>query len=337
MRILILGGGAFVGRALVEASLSRGHEVTTVTRTALPKSATYDRVESIFSDRTKPDAFDFTKDRQWDAVFDTWFNAPHVVQKSATALRNHVPYYSYVSSCSVYNEDPLPIGLNENSPVIEADPSAERTNYSADKRGAELAILESYGANNSFFARGGMILGPYEIPGRLPWWLKRIARGGEVLAPGPSDLGLQYIDARDLAMWMVACAEQKISGAFNSVSPVNHATMSDLLEMCRRITDSDAHFTWMPPDFLQENDIQPWIEMPIWVSPTLYGIYGINTGKAAKAGLRCRSLIETVVDTWEAMQSDVQPELNEQMTPPGISADKEASVLAAWASKMDNQ
>lgn len=94
MRILILGGGAFVGRALVEASVSRGHQVTTLTRTALPKSEMYDQVESIFSDRTKPDAFDFAKDRQWDAVFDTWFSAPQVVQKSATALRDHVPYYS---------------------------------------------------------------------------------------------------------------------------------------------------------------------------------------------------------------------------------------------------
>lgn len=147
MRILILGGGAFVGRALVEASISRGHEVTTLTRTALPKSKIYDQVESIFNDRTKPNAFEFAKDRQWDAVFDTWATAPHVVQKSATALRNHVPYYSYVSSCSVYNEDPLPIGIDEGSPVTDADPSAERTNYAADKRGGELAILESYGTN----------------------------------------------------------------------------------------------------------------------------------------------------------------------------------------------
>ena len=334
MRILILGGGAFVGRALVEASVSRGHQVTTVTRTALPESATYDHVESIFSDRTKADAFDFAKNWKWDAVFDTWATAPNVVQKSVNALRDHVPYYSYVSSCSVYNEDPLPNGVNEDSPVADAEPSAEGTNYASDKRGAELAILEGFGSNASFFARAGIILGPYEIPGRLPWWLNRIARGGEVLAPGPRDLGLQYIDARDLASWMVACAEQNVSGAFNSISPVNHSTISDLLDACRLTTKSDAHFTWVSPKFLLENEVQPWTEMPIWVSPESYGIFAINTSKAAAVGLHCRPMLETVVDTWTAMQNEEQPQLNERMTAPGISADKEASVLAKWAERI---
>ncbi|MDP1712659.1 MAG: NAD-dependent epimerase/dehydratase family protein [Candidatus Nanopelagicaceae bacterium] len=337
MRILILGGGAFVGRALVEASVSRGHQVTTLTRTALPKSKVYDNIESVFSDRTEPDAFNFAKNRTWDAVFDTWATAPKVVQKSVTALRNHAPYYSYVSSCSVYNEDPLPSGINENSPVTDADPSAEGTNYSSDKRGAELAILDGFGADASLLARAGIILGPHEIPGRLPWWLNRIARGGEVLAPGPRDLGLQYIDARDLASWMVACAEQQTSGAFNSISPVNHATMSDLLDACRVTTKSDAHFTWVPPEFLLENQVRPWTEMPIWVSPELYGIFAIDTGNAAAAGLHCRPLIETVADTWATMQEGSPPELNERMTAPGISADKEAATLATWASKMDNK
>lgn len=337
MHILILGGGAFVGRALVEASVSRGHEVTTLTRTALPKSKIYDQVESVFRDRTKPDAFDFAQDRQWDAVFDTWATAPHVIQKSATALRNHTPYYSYVSTCSVYSEDPMPIGITEDSPVVDADPSSESTNYPADKRGGELAILESFGADNCLFARAGIILGPYEIPGRLPWWLKRIARGGEVLAPGPSNLGLQFIDARDLAAWMVACAEKKIAGAFNSISPVNHATMSTLLDACRVTTKSDANFTWVSPEFLVENDIQPWTEMPIWLTPALYGIFNTNTSKAEQAGLHCRPMIETVADSWKVMQSGVQPELNERMTPPGIDSEKEEKVLAAWAGKMDNQ
>lgn len=332
MRILILGGGAFVGRALVQASVSRGHEVTTVTRTALPKSKIYDQVESVFCDRTKPDAFDFAEDRQWDTVFDTWATAPHVVQQSAIALRNHVPYYSYVSSCSVYAEDPLPNGITEDSPIVEADPAAESTNYAADKRGGESAILESFGTDRSFFARAGMILGPFEIPGRLPWWLQRIARGGEVLAPGPSDLGLQFIDVRDLATWMVICAEQNIAGAFNSVSPVNHTTMSEVLEACRRTTNSTANFTWVPPDFLQENDIQPWNEMPLWLTPALYGIFNINISKAEKAGLHCRPMIDTVADTWKMLQSEGQPALVERMSPPGIDPEKEAKALAVWAS-----
>ena len=333
MRILLLGGGAFVGRAIAEAAISRGHLVTTVTRSALPKSPELDQAESIFSDRTEPNAFSFASDRQWDAVFDTWATAPRVVEESVKALRPHTSYYSYVSSCSVYAEDPPPFGMDEDSPTVEADPSSDQTNYSADKRGAELAILDGFGAEGSLLARAGIILGPYEIPGRLPWWLKRVALGGEVLAPGPADLGLQYIDARDLATWMVACAEQRTSGIFNSISPSNHGTTSELLEACRRTTYSDANFTWVPPEFLLENGVQPWTEMPIWVSPELYGMFNINTDRAASIGLYCRPLIDTVADTWNVMQNENQPILNERMSAPGISAEKEKVTLDAWANR----
>ncbi|MBI3429613.1 MAG: NAD-dependent epimerase/dehydratase family protein [Actinobacteria bacterium] len=333
MRILVLGGGAFVGRAIVEAAISRGHEVTTLTRTELPQSVANDQVESIFSDRTEPGAFDFALNRQWDAVFDTWATAPRVVEQSVKALRQHTSYYSYVSSCSVYAEDPLPLGMDEESPTVEADPSADQTSYSADKRGAEIAILNGFGNNSSFLARAGIILGPYEIPGRLPWWLNRIAQGGDVLAPGPSDLALQYIDARDLAAWMVTCAEQRIAGAFNAISPANHTNISELLEACRLTTESDANFVWIPPEFLIENDVQPWTEMPIWISPNLYGIFGIDTTRAATAGLHCRSILETVSDTWATMQNVNQPPLNERMSTPGISPEKEQAILKTWANQ----
>ena len=333
MRILLLGGGAFVGRAIAEAAISRGHVVTTVTRSALPQSRELDQAESIFSDRTEPGAFNFAVGRQWDVVFDTWATAPRVVEESVKALRPHASYYSYVSSCSVYAEDPPPFGINEDSPTVEADPSSGQTNYAADKRGGELAILAGFGAEASLLARAGIILGPYEIPGRLPWWLKRVALGGEVLAPGPAELGLQYIDARDLATWMVECAEQRTSGIFNSISPINHGTTSDLLEACRQTTNSEANFTWLPPEFLLENGVQPWTEMPIWVSPELYGMFNINTNRAATAGLACRPLIDTVVDTWQVMQSEKQPKLNERMSAPGISAEKEKATLNAWADR----
>ena len=331
MRILLLGGGAFVGRAIAEAAISRGHVVTTVTRSALPQSPELDQAESIFSDRTEPDAFSFAVDRKWDVVFDTWATAPRVVEESVKALRLHTSYYSYVSSCSVYAEDPPPSGMNEDSPTVAADPSSDQTNYASDKRGAELAILDGFGAEGSLLARAGIILGPYEIPGRLPWWLNRVALGGEVLAPGPADLGLQFIDARDLATWMMVCAEQRRSGIFNSISPANHGTTSDLLEACRHTTNSEANFTWLPPEFLLENGVQPWTEMPIWVSPELYGMFTINTNRAVAAGLHCRPLIDTVVDTWTAMQNENQPALNERMTAPGISSEKEKVTLNAWA------
>ena len=331
MRILILGGGAFVGRALTEAATSRGHEVTTFTRSTQPPGVSVGLVEAVFGDRTEPSAFDFAQGRQWDVVFDTWWGAPRVVQQSVEVLRRHASCYSYVSSCAVYKADPVPFGIDENFQTVEGDPSGELNNYPADKRGAELAILEGFGFEASLLARPGMILGPYEWPARLPWWLNRIAQGGEVLAPGPHDLALQYIDVRDLAVWMVKCAEKETVGAFNTISVSGHTKMSELLEACKVTTDSDAHFTWVPPDFVLEHGIQPWLEVPIWITPNTYGSYGFDVRRAASEGLFCRPMIETVFDTWTSIQSGNQSYLPDGMTAPGISMEKEQAILAAWA------
>lgn len=331
MRILILGGGAFVGRAITEAAISRDHDVTTFTRSTLPPGAADGRVEAVFGDRTQSGAFDFALDRQWDAVFDTWMGAPRVVQQGVAILQQHVPYYSFVSSCSVYQGDPPPFGLTEDSQTVDADPSADLTNYPADKRGAELAILEGFGSDASFLARAGIILGPYENVGRLPWWLNRIALGGEVLAPGPHDLALQYVDARDLAAWMLTCAEQATVGVFNAISPIGHTKMSELLEACRVTTNSSAEFTWLPPEFVTEQGIAQWTEMPIWVSPDYYGMFNIETSRAATAGLNCRSITETVADTWAWLQSEGQVQIPAGKSAPGLNPGKERATLAAWA------
>ncbi len=267
-------------------------------------------------------------------MFDTWWGAPRIVQQSVEALRPHASYYSYVSTCAVYQGDPLPFGLNEDCQTVYADPSADLSDYSADKRGAELAILEGFGSDASLLARPGLILGPYEIPGRLPWWLHRIAQGGEVLAPGPRELALQYIDVRDLAAWMVVCAEQRTAGTFNAISASGHTNMSEVLEACRLTTNSDAKFTWVPPDFVLEQGIKPWSEMPIWVDPASRGIHSFDTSKAASAGLTCRPIAETVADTWVWMQSGSQPQMPVGLSSPGISAEKERAALAAWANQV---
>ena len=333
MRILILGGGSFVGRAITEAATSRGHEVTTFTRSSLPPGAAEGRIETLFGDRTLPNAYDFAAGRSWDVVFDTWFGAPRIVQESVANLRQHASSYAYVSTCSVYDSDPLPLGIDENFQTVAADPSAESTNYPADKRGAELAILTSFGPNNSLIARPGLILGPHEWPARLAWWLRRISEGGEVLAPGPEDLALQYIDARDLAAFMVESAEQRRVGIFNTLAPRGHSTMFELLNLCKTATHSDANFKWVPSDFILKHEIQPWSELPIWISPDMYGFYGFDTAKAKAAGLKCRPMSETVTDTWLSISTEVQPELPAGRIAPGISRDKELDVLTAWGTK----
>ena len=346
MRVLVLGGGTFVGRALVEAALAAGHQVTTLTRSTSPPGAEIGAIEALFGDRRTPaglSVIDRCREtvgresvgresvgRDWDVVFDTWSGAPRVVQQSVTLLRRRVPFYSYVSSMSVYAE-PMPAGSNESHRPVEAESSADATNYPADKRGGELAVLEGYGEDHCLLARAGLILGPYEGPGRLPWWLNRLARGGEVLAPGPANLPLQYVDARDLATWMVHCAEHQIAGAFNAVSESGHTTMRELLDTCHVVVDSTARLVWVDPDFVVAHGIEPWIELPIWLPPGPdHDAQSADTRRAAAAGMICRPLRDTVRDTWQWLSDGGAPRPVPGRMTVGLAPEKEQAALAAW-------
>ena len=275
----------------------------------------------MLGDRLQPADLEQLRDRRWDFVVDTWAGAPKAAEDSAAALTGRVERYLYVSSGSVYAK-PLPLGVEESSPVV--DPG--EGDYAARKRGSEVA-LEAAFADRALFARAGTILGPHENVGRLPWWLLRMARGGEVLAPAPPDLTLQYIDARDLAVWLLDAAAAGLGGPFNTVSRTGHATMGSLLEACRSATGGEAELIWLDPAFIQESGIEPWDELPIWLPANheSRGMHEANVERAHAAGLRCRSLEETVRDTWDWLQSErFEP-------PPRLDAEKERAVLAAWA------
>ncbi len=197
----MLGGTEFVGRAVVEAALGRGWDVTVFHR---GRHAPPPGVRALHGDRTAPDGLaELAAGGDWDVVVDTWSAEPRAVRDTARLLRDRAGRYVYVSSCSVYRWAP-PAGYTEDAPVVEgAAADAGPTDYAHDKRGGELAVSEFFGADRSVLARAGLILGPYENVGRLPWWLTRMARGGPVLAPGPRDLPLQYVDVRDLAAWLL--------------------------------------------------------------------------------------------------------------------------------------
>lgn len=214
MRILVLGGTRFVGRSFIEAAVAAGAEITAVDRGVT--GATPVGAREVRADRTSPEGVACIADlaKQADAVVDTWSGAPRVVSALTSIIGPQVQRYVYVSTRSVYDA-PLQRGANETAPVVDADPDADATDYAADKRGAELAVLRDFGAERSVLLRAGLILGPYEDVGRLPWWLTRIARGGDVLAPGPAELPLQYLDARDLADFMLRCLDEQLGGAYN--------------------------------------------------------------------------------------------------------------------------
>ena len=165
---------------------------------------------------------------------------------AAQLLATTARHYVYISSRSVYSF-PLAIGADESHPVVDADPlSRASDDYARAKRGGEIGILDVF--PNALFARAGLILGPHEDVGRLPWWLRRVARGGAVLAPGPASRRLQYVDARDLAEWAVSCGQQEVGGAFNTVSESGFATMGTLLEAARSVTQANATLVWLTPE-----------------------------------------------------------------------------------------
>ncbi|RKS79540.1 nucleoside-diphosphate-sugar epimerase [Actinomadura pelletieri DSM 43383] len=301
MKILLLGGTEFVGRAVTEEALARGWDVTVFHRGRHepPQGAT-----SLRGDRTAEDGLRaLATDEAWDAVIDTWSAAPSVVRDAARLLSGRVGRYVYISSRSVY-VFPEPDGLGEDAPVVDGSPDDGDVDYAAAKRGAELAAVDAFG-DRALLVRAGLILGPYENIGRLPWWLTRIAKGGEVLAPGPRDAGLQYIDARDLATWTLNAIEQELGGPYDMVSPPDHTTMRELLEACIQVTGSDAELVWAPPETILEAGIAPWTDLPIWLPPgdAYDTMHQGNVTKALSTGLRCRPVQETVTDTWEWLQS----------------------------------
>jgi 2'-hydroxyisoflavone reductase len=330
VELLVLGGSSFLGRAVAEDGLRRGWRVATFNRGRRPPVSP--DVEALSGDRLDPRDLGVLRGRRWDVVVDTWSGAPRAVRDSAAALREGAGRYVYVSSGSVYAPPPR-IGGDESAPVVEASPEAgDDVDYPERKRGAELAVLGELG-DRALLVRAGLILGPHEDVGRLPWWLLRLARGGEVLAPGPADLPLQLIDARDLAAWMLDAAVAGHGGPFNAVSRPGHTTMGGLLDACRAVTGADAHLTWVDAAAVERAGIEAWTELPIWLPPThqYRGMLEADVERAHGAGLRARPVAETVRDTWDWLESaGRRPRLRADLPPVGLDPVKERRVLAAW-------
>ncbi|MFG2262684.1 NAD-dependent epimerase/dehydratase family protein [Streptomyces sp. NPDC048720] len=332
MRLLVLGGTEFVGRTVVEAALARGWEVTVFHR---GRHAPPPGVRSLHGDRTAPDGLAALAgdDGAWDAVVDTWSAAPRAVRDAARLLHGRAGRYVYVSSRSVYAW-PWPRGAREDAPLVEgAAAGAAATDYARDKLGGELAAAEAFGAEDSLLVRAGLILGPYENVGRLPWWLNRIARGGPVLAPGPRGLAVQYIDVRDLAGWLLGAVEQGLSGPYDLVGPPGMATMGELLEACVRVTGADAELCWTEPRLILEAGIEPWTGLPVWVPPDgeMYdAVHRSDVSRALATGLECRPADETVADTWRWLTGigGTAPQRSDR-TSVGVDPRVEAQVLAA--------
>ena len=324
MRLLVLGGSGFVGRAVVGEAQARGYQVTVFNRgrRAMPAE-----VVALVGDRLTGEGLAALGAGTWDAVVDTWSGDPAAVRSAAAVLKGRAGHYTYVSSRSVYAEGAA-APLTEQSPVVDPDTDFV---YAAHKRGGEIAAEQEFDGA-VLLARAGLILGPHEDVGRLPWWLNRLRRGGPALAPGPRELPLQYIDARDLAVFLLDAAGRGLGGAYNVVSEAGHTTMGELLETANAVTGGRADLRWTAAQVILEAGIEPWTQLPIWLPPGPDHDF-MHRGDVAKvlaAGLRARPVGETVADTWAWLQElGGTPPHRPDRPPVGLDPVKEAAVLGS--------
>lgn len=326
MKLLMLGGTRFVGRAVVLEALARGWEVTALHRGVtgtLP-----DAVRTLTADRTDPAALaQALGDREFDLAVDTWARALKVVRTAAQLLSGRVGRLGYVSSISAYT-DGRPPGGDETWPTVDATPDAEMTDYAADKRGGELAALEAF--PDALIGRPGLILGPHEDIGRLPWWLDRASRGGRMVAPGRKERPIQYVDVRDLAAWLLDGLSSGLTGAVDLVSPSGHTTTQTLLEAVVDATGSRAELVWVDQETVLASGAEPWTQLPCWVPEggEFEGFMEGDTRRALATGLASRRVEGTVRDTWAWLQEGGMPEQRPDRPSHGLPETLERQLLA---------
>lgn len=339
MRLLILGGTWYLGRAVGELALDAGWQVTTFNRgVSAPDRA---GIEVVHGDRERPeDLRRLAQHGPWDAVIDTIGYVPKQVLGAATALAATVEHYVFLSTVNVYTGWPNE-PLDEQSPLFACPPDAGATygadlgyagQYGALKAGCERAVIAAFGTDRTTVLRPGIILGPREYVGRLTWWLGRAARGGQLLAPGPATRSIQPIDVRDIAQFALACASDRIAGAYNVAAPLEHGTFADLIDGCIAETKAGTQAVWVDPDWLIAQGVEQWTELPLW--RTRPGVWAVDSRRASAAGLHCRPLRDTVADTWAWMTSGGAAITGEgeasRAADHGLTPEREAELLAAW-------
>lgn len=336
VKILFVGGTLFLGRRLAEAAVGRGHEVTTFSRgrhgTDPPMG-----IEALKGDRHGD--VSALRGRRWDAAIDTCGYVPGAVNRIMDALGgSSIAHYTFVSSVSVYAEYPL-AGTDERAPVATITPEQLRDaeEMATGVRAMARTYGEMYGALKALCERAaeermpgrvlhvrpGLIVGPYDYTDRFTYWVKRVAEGGEVLAPGAPDRRVRVIDARDLAEWIVRMVEEWRTGVFNATGAEDGLSFGRMLGVCRTISGSDARFTWVDQAHLLDRGVHPWSDLPLWIPDAANGIFEVRNDRAIAAGLTFRPLETTVQDTleWDRVRAVDEP------LKAGLTRDRERELL----------
>lgn len=325
MRLLILGGTIFLGRHVAAEALRRGHDVTVFHR-GRHGADLFPEAEHLIGDRGGD--LSALEGRRWDAAVDTSGYAPaHVAASSALLATAGVEHLAFVSTCNVYPGWPAEPVSEESA--VWADGDGYGPNKAACERAAEAALRGRVAR-----LRAGLLCGPHDNVFRLPWWVARIAAGGEVLAPGDPERRVQLVDARDLATWIVDLGERRLPGVFNATAPVGQASMREVLEAAIAATGSDARLTWVADDELAAAGVEPWTEVPLWIPEAdAPGTWRVDAARAQAAGLRCRPVAETVADVWAWLRAGGAEAEGEDWLSPhaprGLTPEREREVLAA--------
>jgi 2'-hydroxyisoflavone reductase len=248
-----------------------------------------------------------------------------------------VGQYIFVSTISVFRDYSKP-GMDENGPLHEPGAEAiwasnDGAAYGPNKVRAEVEAKAQFGEDNLTIVRPGLIVGPGDLSDRFSYWPVRIDKGGEILAPGTPNDPVQYIDVHDLAEWIVRCGENHTIGTFNATGPKGPTTIAEMLLGIKSVTTSDAKFTWVPAEFLNEQKVRAWSDMPVWMPAmgATLGFMQVNCQKAYAAGLTFRPLADTAKSTLDWYKT--RPAAEQEKARAGIAPDREKSVLAAWHTK----
>jgi 2'-hydroxyisoflavone reductase len=336
MDVLVIGGSVFLGRAVVSEALAQGAQVTVFNRGR--SGDTPPGARQLTGDRTDPADLEQLTARHWDVVVDTCGYVPSIVREAADRLAGHADRYAFVSSINAFPGWPEAAdyhagGLHDGDPDATEAPAGldPAQSYGWLKVGCERAVARAFGEERTSILRAGCIVGPDDSAvGRLPWWIDRVARGGEVLVPGAPDDPIALIDARDLARFALTGP----AGTFEAPGPIGRDTRADLMAACAEATGSEATFTYVDSEWLAKQEVDAWVEVPLWV-PESEGpsLWRHDTAAAEAAGLTWRPLAETVADTW-AWQRGLGGAMGgwqpTQRTP-GLGAEKERELLAAYA------
>ncbi len=330
LRILFIGGTGFIGPHMVRAAQARGH-IPTIFNRGKTHPGLFPEVERLLGDRDG--GLDVLKGRTWDCVVDTSGYVPRVVRASAQMLKAQAKHYLFISTGDVYKDLAVENLDEDYDKAVLPEPTSEDTRkyYGPLKVVCEQEVRNAFPESHTII-RPGWIVGPGDNAHLFTYWLVRIDRGGEVIAPGDPTDPVQVIDARDMAEWIVRMLENRTTGAFNATGPGSRLSMAEFLYGIRGITTSDVRFSWVPTPFLLERKIRPWSDMPIWYPPIgdHKGNGLISPKRAIAAGLTYRPLADTARDTLQWFKSTGEAWESTTARRPGLTAAREAELLAEW-------